>query len=265
MVNIQLPYMPQRTSKPRNNGFTMVMDKGLSLRQAADLIEAGGEYVDVVKLGFVTSVVSNNVKEKIKLYKDAGIRCYLGGTLLEAFIVRNKFDDYLSHIHSLGLDMAEVSDGSIHLEHDKKCEYIHKLSKHVTVLSEVGSKEEGIIIHPQKWVKMMRAELDAGSWKVIAEARESGTVGIFHRNGSAHVMLIKKITSKIPEESIIWETPQKSQQVYFIKLLGANVNLGNISPDDIIPLETLRIGLRGDTFFSYLPEEIREKNMQKSE
>ncbi|HXD92947.1 MAG TPA: phosphosulfolactate synthase, partial [Bacteroidia bacterium] len=116
-----------------------------------------------------------------------------------------------------------------------------------------------------KWVKMMRAELDAGSWKVIAEARESGTVGIFHRNGGAHVMLINKIISKIPEESIIWETPQKSQQVYFIKLMGANVNLGNISPDDIIPLETLRIGLRGDTFFSYLPEDIREKNMQKAE
>ena len=265
MINIVLPHMPQRTEKPRNSGFTMVMDKGLSLRQAEDFIEAGGEYVDVVKLGFGTSVVSKNVKEKINLYKQAGIKTYLGGTLLEAFIVRDKFEDYIRHIESLKLEMAEVSDGSIHLEHDKKCEYINRLSKHVTVLSEVGSKEEGIIIHPQKWVKMMRAELDAGSWKVIAEARESGTVGIFHRNGSAHVMLIKKITSKIPEESIIWETPQKSQQVYFIKLMGANVNLGNIGPDDIIPLETLRIGLRGDTFFSYLPEDIREKNMQKAD
>ncbi|MEO8762347.1 MAG: phosphosulfolactate synthase, partial [Bacteroidia bacterium] len=137
------------------------------------------------------------------------------------------------------------------------------LAKHVTVLSEVGSKEEGIIIHPSKWVKMMKAELEAGSWKVIAEARESGTVGIFHKSGSAHVMLINRITSKIPVESIIWETPQKSQQVYFIKLMGANVNLGNIGPDDIIPLETLRIGLRGDTFFSYLPDDIRIKNMQK--
>ena len=265
MINIDLPHMPQRTEKPRNSGFTMVMDKGLSLRQAEDLIETGGEYVDVVKLGFGTSVVSKNIKEKIALYKQAGIKTYLGGTLLEAFIVRNKFEDYIRHIESLKLEMAEVSDGSIELDHDKKCEYINKLAKHVTVLSEVGSKEEGIIIHPAKWVKMMKAELDAGSWKVIAEARESGTVGIFHRNGGAHVMLINKIISKIPKESIIWETPQKSQQVYFIKLMGANVNLGNIGPDDIIPLETLRIGLRGDTFFSYLPEDIREKNMQKAE
>ena len=265
MINITLPHMPTRTEKPRNSGFTMVMDKGLSLRQAEDFIEAGGEYVDVVKLGFGTSVVSKNIKEKIALYKQAGIKTYLGGTLLEAFIVRDKFEDYLRHIESLKLEMAEVSDGSIELAHDKKCEYINKLSKHVTVLSEVGSKEEGIIIHPQKWVKMMKAELDAGSWKVIAEARESGTVGIFHRNGGAHVMLINKIISKIPEESIIWETPQKSQQVYFIKLMGANVNLGNIGPDDIIPLETLRIGLRGDTFFSYLPDDIKEKNMQKAE
>ncbi len=265
MISINLPHMPQRTEKPRTSGLTMVMDKGLSLRQVEDFLEVSDGYVDVVKLGFGTSVVSKNVKEKINLYKQAGIKTYLGGTLLEAFIVRNKFEDYLKHIDSLKLEMAEVSDGSIHLQHDKKCEYINKLAKHVTVLSEVGSKEEGIIIHPQKWVKMMKAELDAGSWKVIAEARESGTVGIFHRNGSAHVMLIKKITSKIPEESIIWETPQKSQQVYFIKLMGANVNLGNIGPDDIIPLETLRIGLRGDTFFSYLPDDIREKNMQKVE
>lgn len=265
MISINLPFMPQRTERPRTSGLTMVMDKGLSLRQVEDFLEVSGDYVDVVKLGFGTSVVSKNVKEKIALYKRAGIKTYLGGTLLEAFIVRNKFDDYLKHIENLKLDMAEVSDGSIHLEHDKKCEYINKLAKHVTVLSEVGSKEEGIIIHPAKWVKMMKAELDAGSWKVIAEARESGTVGIFHRNGGAHVMLIKKIVSKIPAESIIWETPQKSQQVYFIKLMGANVNLGNIGPDDVIPLETLRIGLRGDTFFSYLPENIKEIHKQTAE
>ena len=163
MLSINLPHMPQRTEKPRTSGLTMVMDKGLSLRQAEDFLEAGGDYVDVVKLGFGTSVVSKNVKEKIAIYKQAGIKTYLGGTLLEAFIVRDKFDEYLKHIESLKLDMAEVSDGSIHLDHDKKCEYISKLAKHVTVLSEVGSKEEGIIIHPAKWVKMMKAELDAGS------------------------------------------------------------------------------------------------------
>jgi phosphosulfolactate synthase len=247
--------LPKRTMKPRNSGITMVMDKGLSLRQTEDFLDASGDYVDFVKFGFGTSIITKNLKEKIALYKQAGIKTYLGGTLFEAFIARKKFDEYLKFAESLKLEMAEVSDGSIVLAHDQKCEYINKLSKHFTVLSEVGSKEEGIIIHPAKWIKMMNSELQAGSFKVIAEARESGNVGIFHRNGSAHVMLINKITSKVPAEAIIWETPQKSQQVYFIKLMGANVNLGNIPFDEVIPLETLRLGLRGDTFFTFIDGE----------
>jgi phosphosulfolactate synthase len=232
----------------------MVMDKGISLRQAEDFVESYSDYVDFVKLGFGTSVVSKHVKEKIKLYKQAGIKTYLGGTFFEACVARGKFDDYQKFIDAYGLDAAEVSDGSIEMAHDSKCKYIRTLAKNFTVLSEVGSKEEGIIIHPAKWVSMMKAELEAGSFKVIAEARESGTVGIFHKNGSAHSMLITRITNKIKVEDIIWETPQKSQQVYFINLFGANVNVGNISVDDVIPLETLRIGLRGDTFFNYMPE-----------
>jgi phosphosulfolactate synthase len=257
--NVTLSNIPERTAKPRKAGLTMVMDKGLSLRQTEDFLETSGDFVDVVKFGFGTSVISKNVREKINLYKQAGIKTYLGGTLLEAFIIRDQFEEYVRFAESLKLEMAEVSDGSIILPHDKKCEYIHKLSKHFTVLSEVGSKEEGIIIHPAKWIKMMKAELEAGSFKVIAEARESGNVGIFHRNGSAHVMLINKITSKIPADSIIWETPQKSQQVYFIKLMGANVNLGNISFEEVIPLETLRLGLRGDTFFTFLPQQAEHQ------
>ena len=237
----------------------MVMDKGISTRQAEDLIATSSDYVDFVKLGFGTSIISKNVKEKVKLYKEAGIKVYVGGTLFEAFAIRNKFDEYVKYISDLGLDTAEVSDGSITIEHELKCEYINKLSKNFTVLSEVGSKEEGVIIHPQRWIKMMENELKAGSTKVIAEARESGTVGIFHKNGSAHSMLVTRITSKIDVENIIWETPQKSQQVYFINLFGANVNVGNISVDDVIPLETLRIGLRGDTFFNYLPEGTKDK------
>jgi len=257
MFNFELDHIPQRTVKNRSHGVTMIMDKGLSTRQAADMIEVGGKQIDFVKFGFGTSIVSPNIKEKIKLYTEANIKVYLGGTLLEAFIVRNKFDDYLKLIDKYKLTAAEVSDGSIELPHDEKCKYINILSKNYTVLSEVGSKEEGIIIHPTKWIKMMNSELEAGSSKVIAEARESGTVGIFHRNGSTHVLLVNKITSKVPVEKIIWETPQKSQQVYFIKLFGANVNLGNIAPDDVIPLETLRLGLRGDTFFHFLPEEMK--------
>lgn len=259
--NFNLSHLPERTVNPRKNGVTMVMDKGISLRQAEDMLASSSDYIDFVKLGFGTSIVSKNVKEKVKLYKDAGIKVYVGGTLFEAFIVRNKFDDYLKYIDDLKLDCAEVSDGSIELEHDVKCEYISKLAKNYTVLSEVGSKEEGVIIHPARWIKMMENELQAGAFKVIAEARESGTTGIFHKNGSAHTMLINRIVNKVKIENIIWETPQKSQQVYFIKLFGCNVNVGNIGVDDVIPLETLRLGLRGDTFFTYLPEEMKQQTL----
>ncbi len=256
---VTLSHIPERTERPRESGLTMVMDKGISLRQAEDFVESYAEYVDFMKLGFGTSVVSKHVKEKIKIYQNAGIKTYLGGTLFEAFVARGKFDEYEKFIDSYGLDTAEVSDGSINMDHDSKCKFISKLAKNFTVLSEVGSKEEGIIIHPAKWVSMMKAELEAGSFKVIAEARESGTVGIFHKNGSAHSMLVTRITSKIKPTDIIWETPQKSQQVYFINLFGANVNVGNISVDDVIPLETLRVGLRGDTFFNYLPDGTKDQ------
>jgi phosphosulfolactate synthase len=252
-----LKQLPVRTVKPRTDGVTMVMDKGISLRQAEDFLSSSSNYVDFVKLGFGTSIVSKNVKEKVKLYRDAGIKVYVGGTLFEAFLIREQFDDFLRYLDNLGLDCAEVSDGSIDLDHDKKCEYINRLSKNYTVLSEVGSKEEGVIIHPARWIKMMKTELEAGAFKVIAEARESGTVGIFHKNGSAHTMLINRIVQKVRLENIIWETPQKSQQVYFLKMFGSNVNLGNIGVEEVIPLETLRLGLRGDTFFSFLPEPFK--------
>lgn len=234
----------------------MVMDKGLSLREAEHFLEMSTHYTDLLKLGFGTSFVSNDLKAKIKLYHDHDIRVYLGGTLFEAFIVRGLFDEFRKLLSDLGLGMVEVSDGSIHLEHEDKLHYISELAKDFTVLSEVGSKEEGILIAPGKWVKMMDTELQAGSWKVIAEARESGNVGIYRPNGTAHVVLVNKILAKVRPEDIIWEAPQKAQQVWFVKLIGANVNLGNIAPNDVIPLETLRIGLRGDTFFDFLPEEI---------
>ena len=254
LYNFNLCNLPEREIKPRKIGITMVMDKGISLRQAQDFIDTSSDFVDFVKLGFGTSLISKNVKEKIKLYQKANLKVYVGGTLFEAFVIRNKFEDYIKYISDLGIDSAEVSDGSIEIDHEKKCEYIFKLSKEFMVLSEVGSKEEGVIIHPSRWIKMMENELKAGAFKVIAEARESGNVGIYHKNGSAHTLLINKI--KI--ENIIWETPQKSQQVYFLKLFGSNVNVGNISIDDVIPLETLRLGLRGDTFFTFLPESINK-------
>jgi phosphosulfolactate synthase len=258
LYNFNLCNLPEREIKPRKIGITMVMDKGISLRQAQDFIDTSSDFVDFVKLGFGTSLISKNVKEKIKLYQKANLKVYVGGTLFEAFVIRDKFEDYIKYISDLGIDSAEVSDGSIEIDHEKKCEYIFKLSKEFMVLSEVGSKEEGVIIHPSRWIKMMENELKAGAFKVIAEARESGNVGIYHKNGSAHTLLINRIVNKIKIENIIWETPLKSQQVYFLKLFGSNVNVGNISIDDVIPLETLRLGLRGDTFFTFLPESINK-------
>jgi phosphosulfolactate synthase len=258
-MEIKLPFIPERPAKPRRNGITMVMDKGLSLRQAEDFLAASSHLVDFVKLGFGTSYISRNVKEKVDLYREAGIRTYLGGTFFEAFIVRNMFDDYLRLMDKLGLDTVEVSDGSVQMSHDTKCEFISKLSHGYTVLSEVGSKEEGILISPNKWKQMMHDELQAGAWKVIAEARESGTVGIYRPSGKAHVQLINRILAKIDRDKIMWEAPIKSQQAYWIKLLGPNVNLGNIAPEEVIPLETLRLGLRGDTFFNFLPKDMVER------
>jgi phosphosulfolactate synthase len=255
-MNFFLKSIPERSSKPRNAGITMVMDKGLGLKEVEHFIEANGHLTDIVKLGFGSAYVTNSLEKKIALYAEAGIPVYFGGTLFEAFVIRNQFKDYLKLIDTYQLRFAEVSDGSIVLEHQKKCEYIKILSEKVTVLSEVGSKEEGIIIHPNKWIDMMQKELDAGAWKVIAEARESGNVGIYRPNGKAHVVLVNKILSKIPRERILWEAPQKAQQAWFIKLIGANVNLGNIAPNDVIPLETLRLGLRSDTFFNFLQTDV---------
>ena len=255
-MNFELPYIPTRESKPRETGLTMMMDKGLSWRETENFIDSSGHLTDLVKLGFGTSYVSKDLDKKLSLYKEAGLKTYFGGTLFEAFIVRGMFDDYRRLLDKYKLDTCEVSDGSIVLPSEKKCEYISTLAKDFTVLSEVGSKEAGIFISPAKWISMMQTELEAGSWKVIAEARESGTVGIYRPNGTAHVALVNKIISNVKMENILWEAPKKEQQVWFIKQFGANVNLGNIADHEVIPLECLRLGLRGDTFFDNLPQDL---------
>jgi len=258
-MEIELPYLPERPSKPRDNGLTMMMDKGLSVREVENFIETSSGYTDLVKLGFGTSVVTGNILEtKIKLYQEAKIKVYLGGTLFEAYAIRGMFDDYLKLTEKLKLDTAEVSDGSMYMPHHQKIDYIRKLSDYVTVLSEVGSKQKGIEIPDHIWIEIMKIEIAAGSWKVIAEARESGTVGIYHNDGSANEELISHITAEIESGKILWEAPTGKQQVWFVKLLGANVNLGNIAPVDVIPLECLRRGLRGDTFFDFLPAKLKE-------
>jgi len=251
----KLTSLPARSEKPRNEGITMVMDKGLTLHEAADFIENNLPHLDLVKLGFGTAVVTPQLERKIKLYQEAGLAVYFGGTLFEAYVVRNQFEDYLRILDHFNIVHAEVSDGSIDMPHDVKCEYIRKLAKRATVLSEVGSKDAEKIIPPYEWIEQMETELEAGAWKVIAEARESGTVGIFRGSGEVRSGLVAEIIRKIPLEQVIWEAPLKSQQVWFIKLYGANVNLGNIAPNEVIALETLRIGLRGDSFHFFLNTE----------
>lgn len=254
-MNFDLPFVPERPKQPRETGLTMMMDKGLSLSEAENFLSSSASFTDIVKLGFGTSYLTRDLKEKIDLYHSHGMRVYLGGTLFEAFVIRNMYNEYIDLLNKYNIKTVEVSDGSIELDHAKKCEYISDLTaKGFTVLSEVGSKSADKLIPPYKWIEMMQAELNAGSWKVVAEAREGGNVGIYQGSGDVRSDLIEEITRKIDGTKILWEAPKKSQQVWFIKLLGANVNLGNIGYNEVIPLECLRLGLRGDTFFDYLPK-----------
>jgi len=250
---IHLPNTPERPKKSREMGLTMVMDKGLSTIDAEGLMETSSEYIDIIKFGFGTSLLTQNISKKIKLYKKNNIKVYLGGTLFEAYIIRGMFNEYCDLIDKLELDTVEISDGSINLEHNLKCDYIYRLSKKkLNIFSEVGYKSSNKIIPPSKWIELMAKELDAGSWKVIAEARESGNVGLYSSSGEVRSDLIEEILTEIPKEKILWEAPKKQQQLYFINLLGHNVNLGNINTNDVIPLECLRLGLRGDTFFNFI-------------
>ncbi len=251
-MNFNLSQIPERTAQPRENGVTMIMDKGLSIREVHDFMSVGGPHSDIIKLGFGTSFVTPNLREKIEAYQSYNVPIYFGGTLFEAFLIRNQFDDFIAICKDYGLTHVEVSDGSITIPHAEKCGYIEKLTKHFIVLSEVGSKDAEHIIPPYKWIELMRAELEAGSTYVIAEAREAGNVGIYRGSGEVREGLVQEILTQIPEEKILWEAPQKAQQLYFLELIGCNVNLGNIAPNEVIPLEAMRIGLRGDTFNLYL-------------
>ncbi len=247
----KLNHLPKRTEKPREKGITLVLDKGLSVRQAEDFCESASGYIDIVKLGWGTSYVTQNLGEKLEVYSNAGIPVYFGGTLFEAYVLRDQLDAYMKLLDRFNIRYAEVSNGTIWLSDQRKIEIIQKMSRHFTILSEIGSKNPNDIIPPYKWVKMIERELDAGAWKIICEARESGTVGVFRPNGEVRSGLIDEIADQIPVENLIFEAPQKEQQVWFIKKFGSNVNLGNVQPFEVIPVETLRLGLRSDTLFDF--------------
>jgi phosphosulfolactate synthase len=246
-VTNELLELPKRTEKPRQEGITHVLDRGLSIAQIDGLIEVAGDYVDFVKLGWGTAVATGNLEAKLARYREHGIPVMLGGTLTELAIAQDRLDRLVTWLHALGIDHIEVSDGTISIEHDRKLELISRLAEEFTVLSEVGSKDDTRIMAPYRWVEQIQAELEAGAWKVIAEARESGTVGIFRHDGEVRMGLIDEIVHAIAADRILFEAPRKDQQVWFVRRLGPDVNLGNITPEEVLSLETIRVGLRSDT------------------
>lgn len=260
-MNFKINHLPERTTGDRSYGITMMMDKGLSLKEAGHFVDSSTPYTDLVKFAFGTALITRDLKEKVKLYQAAGLKPYFGGTLFEMFFVRNQFEDFRRFVSESGISVVEVSDGTIRLEHEEKLKCIEVLSADFQVLSEVGSKVKGVELSNDVWVNHMKAELETGSWKVIAEARESGTIGIYNSDGAANKELINDIMKEISVNDVLWEAPLKAQQTMFIQMIGANVNLGNIAPGEVVSLEALRCGMRGDTFFDVLPEEFQSRKL----
>jgi phosphosulfolactate synthase len=232
-------------TEPRNGGLTHVIDKGLGPRAWEDVLETSGDYIDIVKLGWGTAYVTPNLRRKLDILREKPV--VIGGTFLEAVIAQEKVDEYKLWLEELGLTHVEISDGVIELPRERKLELIADFAADFTVLSEVGSKDAEIVYAPYQWVEWIKEELGAGAWKVITEGREGGTAGIYRPTGEMRTGLVDEITHEIPVDSLLFEAPTKSSQAWFIKQFGPEVNLGNIPPDEVIPLETLRRGLRGDT------------------
>ena len=239
--------VPARAAKPRNRGLTHVIDKGMGIRDIEGLFDTAGEFVDIVKLGWGTSYVTNNLEKKIALYRSFDTPVVCGGTLFEAVYAQGKIDEFKGWLREYRFSHVEISDGTIEIPRDHKLELIADFAADFTVLSEVGSKDAEVNIAPYLWVQWMREELDAGAWKVIAEGREGGTAGIYRPTGELRTGLVDEIEHSLDFHDLIWEAPTKASQAWFVKHFGPEVNLGNIPPDEVIPLETLRLGLRGDT------------------
>src|SRR5437867_9232459 len=239
--------LPPRPGKPRTEGLTHVIDKGLNLREIEGLFDTAGQYVDIVKLGWGTSYVTNNLEKKIALYRSFETPVVCGGTLFEAVYARGKLDEFKRWLVDQRFSHVEISDGTLEIPRERKLELIREFARDFTVLSEVGSKDADVVYAPYQWVEWIKEELEAGAWKVITEARETGTAGIFRRDGDMRTGLIDEIAHEISISDLIFEAPTKASQAWFVKHFGPNVNLGNIPPEEVSPLETLRLGLRGDT------------------
>lgn len=245
--NAEFLSLPDRPAKPREVGLTHVLDKGLTRSQAEGMLEVAGDFVDIVKLGWGSAYIAGGLQEKLAVYRDAGVSVVLGGTFFETCLLQDRLDDWRRFAESLGLDHVEISDGTLEIPSETKLEWISRMARDFRVLSEVGSKDDNAVVAPSRWVKMIQDEIEAGSWKVITEARESGTAGIFRGDGEVRMGLIEDIINAVDPSRLLFEAPNKAQQVWFIRGLGSNVNLGNIAPAEVLPLETLRLGLRADT------------------
>jgi phosphosulfolactate synthase len=239
--------LPPRPGKPRTEGLTHVIDKGLNLREIEGLFDTAGQYVDIVKLGWGTSYVTNNLEKKIALYRSFETPVVCGGTLFEVVYARGKLDEFRRWLTEQRFSHVEISDGTLEIPRERKLELIADFARDFTVLSEVGSKDEETVFAPYQWVEWIKEELEAGAWKVITEGREGGTAGIYRPTGEMRTGLVDEIVHEIELGELIFEAPTKSSQAWFVKQFGPNVNLGNIPPEEVIPLETLRLGLRGDT------------------
>ena len=240
--------------EPRSGGLTHVLDKGLGPHAWEDVLETSGVYIDIVKLGWGTAYVTPNLRRKLEVL--SGKPVVIGGTFFEVVYVKDKVDEYKRWLSDLGLTHVEISDGTVEIPREEKLELIADLARDFTVLSEVGSKDSEVNFAPYLWVQWIKEELEAGAWKVITESRESGTAGIFRPTGEMRTGLIDEIVHDIDPGDLMFEAPTKSAQAWFVKEFGPTVNLGNIPPDEVIPLETLRLGLRGDTLKEVLlPDE----------
>ncbi len=247
-MNADFLELPARSAKPREHGSTHVLDRGLSVAEVDGLIEVAGTAIDLVKLGWGTALATGNLEPKLARYREHGIPVVLGGSLTELAIAQDRFEPLVEWVKRLDLHYFEISDGTIVLEHERKLELIDRLARDFIVLSEVGSKDDtGAITPPYLWVEQMRTELDAGAWKVIAEGRERGNAGIFRPSGEVREGLIDEIVHDINPGSILFDAPRKDQQVWFVRKFGSEVNLGNVPTDEVLALETLRLGLRSDT------------------
>ena len=245
--------LPERSAKPRETGLTSVIDRGLSVAEVDGLMEVAGASVDLVKLGWGTAMATQNLAPKLSRYREHDVPVVLGGTLTELAVRQRRVDGLVAWLHELGLRHVEVSDGTVPMAGEEKRDLIARLAREFTVLSEVGSKDSEEIMAPYRWVEQIQSELDAGAWKVIAEARESGNAGIYRPDGELRMGLIDEIAHAVDPALLVFEAPRKEQQVWFLRRFGPDCNLGNIAPRDVLALETLRLGLRSDTALDFGP------------